>query len=258
MDIYWRTDGRKSQNAKLKKEKGWRREPPPPIAKEFLKWGWSLAWVAWSFTANLRTIPVGLLPSTKRQILAYFELFSSFITSKAGPNYVAQADLKPTGSCLNLLGSRDWKHVLLRASFPFAPTKDLWKSTLCSLHQKALFSTCHRRDYKASAGVLRRLKARGSVFLVLHDTLGPHQTPHCSFLESYKVPQLWGHQELIETSVPIQNSSRTNLIFPAQIINCSPQLTAAWGRKIMTNSPPLELGKRDSSQGKRHEEVWIG
>ena len=26
MDIYWRTDGRKSQNAKLKKEKGWRRE----------------------------------------------------------------------------------------------------------------------------------------------------------------------------------------------------------------------------------------
>jgi hypothetical protein len=112
-----------------------------------------LAWVAWSFTANLRTIPAGLLPSTKRQILAYFELFSSFITSEAGPNYVAQADLKPTGSCLNLLGSRDWKHVPLRTSFPFAPTKDLWKSTLCSLHQKALFSTCHRRDYKASAGV---------------------------------------------------------------------------------------------------------
>lgn len=40
MDIYWRTDGRKSQNAKLKKEKGWRREKKkkkPRIAKEFLK-----------------------------------------------------------------------------------------------------------------------------------------------------------------------------------------------------------------------------
>lgn len=93
-----------------------------------------------------------------------------------------------------------------------------------------------------------------SVFLMFHGTLVPQQT--LSFLESCKISQLRGHQDLIGTSTPIPNSSRTN--FPSKNIQLFPTTHSNMREQNHDQRVhPGGLGKRDSSQG-RGLWTWLG
>lgn len=167
-----------------------------------------------------------------------------------------QADLE---LLLPLRGSWGCKHIAhWFPSLSHLPSilESVWvhgrKTTPGSFNQNH-FSAC-ATSWTARARPLMGPEDVASVFLVFHGTLVLQQT--LSFLESYKISQLQGHQDLIGTSTPIPNSSRTN--FPSINIQLFPTTHSNMREQNHDQRVhPGGLGKRDSSQG-RGLRTWLG